>query len=90
MESTRAKFTRSRREWTLTIEYLSWDDVALLDQFVQTTVQYGALAFIFPDLRNPQNPQQYVVRFSKLPEYTDSGWVEDGYRQNLTFELREV
>jgi len=46
--------------------------------------------FLFPDPRDPKNPQNYQVRFSTLPAYTDSGNVEGEFRQDCTFTIREV
>ena len=90
MVTTRAKFTRQRRAWTVTIENLHPNDIARLDEFVRNTAVFGAAIFLFPDNRDPRNPQQYTVRFSKIPEYTDVGWVDNANRQNTTFELKEV
>ena len=90
MEICRAKFTRERRQWTVTLEHLTQNDKAMLRQFVTITVQYGAGIFFFPDNRDPLNPQNYMVRFSKLPEGIDEGWVLDQQRTRVGFELREV
>lgn len=90
MESTRPRFTRLRRMFSVSLDFLTADDKAALDQFYQKTVVYGSLPFTLADPRNAENPQTYVVRFSKLPSYTDAGWVEDGYRFNCTFEAREI
>ncbi len=90
MESTRAKFTRRRREWAVEIDFLTNDDWRALEQFVQTTVVYGAGIFQFRDRRDADNPVTLTVRFSKIPGYTDAGWSVDEFRQNCTFELREV
>ena len=90
MEDTRARFTRRRRSWTVTIEFLSNDDWNTLELWVQTVAVYGANIFFFPDNRDPANPQQLMVRLAKLPEYTDAGWAQDQFRQHCTFEIREV
>lgn len=90
MQTTRAKFTRQRRTWTVTIENLSFNDVARLDDFVRNVAVYGASIFYFPDRRDPRHPLQYAVRFSKMPEYTDVGWIVESNRQNTTFEIKEV
>ena len=90
MESTRAKFTRRRREWSVEIEFLTNGDWRVLEQFVQTNVVYGAGIFIFPDDRDAQNPAQLTVRFSKIPTYTDAGWAMDEFRQHCTLDIREV
>ncbi len=90
MESARARFTRLRRTFSCSLDFLTADDKAVLDQFYQRTVVYGSLAFTLSDPRNAENPQTYIVRFAKLPSYTDAGWVDDQYRYNATFEVREV
>ena len=90
MQTTRAKFTRQRRTWAVTIENLHPNDVARLDEFVRNVAVFGAAIFLFPDRRDPRNPQEYVVRFSKMPEYTDVGWVVESNRQNTSFEIKEV
>ena len=90
METTRAKFTRRRRQYSVSIDLLTPADVQLLEQFVENIVTYGALPFIFFDHRDPTNPLQLLVRFSVLPAFTDCGWVAGFFRQNCTFELREV
>jgi hypothetical protein len=90
METTRAKFTRPRRQWTVTIEFLSATDKIRLQDFVEDIAVYGANIFRFPDFRDATNPVWYSVRFSKLPNYEDEGWVEDTFRSSTTFEIREV
>lgn len=90
MESTRAKFTRRRREFAFEFEFLTNDDWRALEQFVQTTVVYGAGIFLFPDNRDAKNPVQLTVRFSKIPTYTDAGWSVGEFRQHCSFEIREV
>lgn len=96
MESTRARWTRVRRTFSVTIDLLPYSDKRTLDAFYQITLQYGALPFVYTDVRDLENPQNYTVRFSTLPHYTDAGFIQnDGtnpanYRQNCTFEIREV
>jgi hypothetical protein len=90
MESTRAKFTRRRRQWTVAIDFLTPTDITTLDNFIENIAVYGAAIFLFEDLRDPRNPATLTVRFSVLPSYTDAGWVEGFFRQNTSFELREV
>lgn len=90
MVSTRARFTRRRRQWTVALDFLTNDDMRALDLWVQNVVVYGANIFFFPDNRDPTSPQQLMVRFSKLPEYTDAGWAQDQFRQHCTFTLDEV
>lgn len=90
MESTRARFTRRRRQWAVVIEFLTNQEWRTLEIWVQNTAVYGANIFFFPDARDPENPEQLMVRFSKLPEYSDAGWIEGEFRQNCAFELREV
>ena len=90
MESSRAQYTRARREWDVTLEFLSPNDIQLLENFIEKTARFGQNIFIFPDRRDPLNPRFLHVRFSKLPSDTDTGWVEDAYRQTFTFSIREV
>ena len=91
MESSRAKFTRRRRTWATTIEGLTNDDWRTLEQFVTSdAIQYGAGMFYFLDTRDPTHPEELLVRFSKIPEYTDAGWIEGELCQNAAFELKEV
>jgi hypothetical protein len=89
MESTRARYTRRRRQWDVTIDHLTPADIALLDSFVTTVAVYGAQIFTFPEYRF-YNPAGYQVRFSALPAYSDDGNVEGQFRQNCTFQIREV
>ncbi len=90
MVSTRARFTRRRRSWDVEIQFLTNDDWRALEQFVQVTVVYGAGIFFFTDRRDAQNPAQLTVRFSKIPTYTDAGWIQNQYTQNCTFSIEEV
>lgn len=90
METTRARFTRRRRTWTGSRKALTPADKDRLDRFVQNIAVYGANIFLYRDNRDRRNPQTYMVRFSVLPRWSDAGWVEGEYRQNLTFEIREV
>ena len=90
MESTRARSTRQRRQWSVSIDLLTPADVEQLQEFVVRKAVYGANAFFFADQRDPKNPQSYRVRFATIPAYTDAGHVEGEFRQNCTFELREV
>lgn len=90
METTRAKFTRRRREWSVTIDFLTWADVNFLDLFVENVAVYGANIFLFSDERDKHSPKILTVRFSELPKFDDADWVQDQFRQNCTFALREV
>jgi hypothetical protein len=90
METTRAKFTRRRRKWSVTIDFLTNDDWTRLETFVQQDAVYGAQIFIFPDNRDPRNPQSLCVRFDPVPTYTDAGFVGTEFRQNAAFGLSEV
>ena len=89
METSRAKFTRPRRQYTVTFEHMTWADVAKLRYFVEKVAVYGANSFFFTDSRNKRNPVQLLVRFSKLPTEDDEDWVADQFRQKIDFELRE-
>ncbi|HZL20546.1 MAG TPA: hypothetical protein VFG23_22635 [Polyangia bacterium] len=90
METTRAKFTRVRRQWSVAIDFLTPADVAILENFVVKQAVYGANIFLFPDQRDPRNPVWYKVRFATIPSFSDAGNVEGEFRQNCTFEIREV
>lgn len=93
MEATRARWTRNRRTWSMSIALITPEDKEALDAFytdMKTGAAYGALPFLIVDPRNQENPQTYIVRFYSLPKYTDAGWVEGCYRQNVTFQVREV
>ena len=90
MESTRARYTRQRRQFAVSIDALTPADVDALDGFVDYVVVFGALPFLFHDERDPLTPVWRTVRFSTLPAYADAGSVNGEFRQNCTFELREV
>ena len=90
LETTRAKFTRSRREYAVTLEHMTWADVEKLRYFVENVAIFGAKIFYFTDKRNKRKPAQLMVRFSKLPTEDDEDWVSDQFRQKITFDLREV
>ena len=90
METTRAKFTRLRRQYTVTYENLTNRDTRRLRDFVEKVAVAGANAFWITDNRDKQNPAQLLVRFSKLPAEDDAGYVVDQLRQQITFEVREV
>lgn len=90
MENCRPRFTRLRRTFACALDFLTADDKAALDQFYQKTVAYGSLPFTLADPRSATNPQTYIVRFSKLPTYTDASWIDDGFRYNCAFEAREM
>jgi hypothetical protein len=90
METTRAKFTRLRRQYTVTFENLTNADVAALRDFVENVAVAGANIFWITDNRDRTNPKQLMVRFSKLPSDDDAGWVQDQLRQTCMFEVREV
>jgi hypothetical protein len=97
IETSRARFTRVRRTFSMSIKLLAAVDKDALDLFYQTTVMYGALPFLISDPRNLENPQTYLVRFAALPKFTDAGWHSgdgkgnaEGFRYNCTFQVREV
>lgn len=90
MESTRARYTRARRTWDVTINLITPADKDTLTTFVEKQAVFGANFFGFPDSRDPANPQTYRVRFSTIPAYTDAGNVEGEFRQNTNFSIREV
>ena len=97
METTRARFTRSRRNFNVAIDYLTADDKQAINDFKRITVNYGALPFLLSDPRNLENPETYTVRFASMPKFVDADWIaEDSlgndaqYRYNCTFSVREV
>ncbi len=97
MESTRARYLRRRRQYSVSIDFLTNEDKEILDHFVEKIAVYGANIFILHDTkRNPKKPLQLFCRFSTLPSFTDAGWIqgcgydEGEYRQNCTFQVREV
>lgn len=90
MVATRARYTRTYRKWGVSIDFMTPADKRRLDAFVEKKVKFGALIFLFPDVRDPKHPENYKVRFSTLPAYIDTGFVDGYYRQNCTFELEEV
>jgi hypothetical protein len=89
MSSSRARFTRRRRKWAVTIDMLTLADQTTLENFVVNTAVYGAVLFTFPDTR-PATPVTLTVRFEVLPSYTDCGFVYGEFRQNCSFEIGEV
>lgn len=90
METTRAKFTRRRRKWSVTIDFLTPDDSTTLETFVQEDAVYGSEIFTFADERDPRNLVTLIVRFDPVPTYTDAGNVGGEFRQNASFGLSEV
>lgn len=100
IETTRARWTRNRRTFSMSLKLLTAGDKATLDAFYTDTKAgsgFGALPFTVADPRNLENPQIYLVRFATLPKYVDAGWVgaddrgnNEGYRWNCTFQVREV
>src|SRR5580704_2283718 len=64
MESTRAKFTRPRRQYTVTYEALTNADIVALRFFVDNVAVAGANIFWFTDNRDKKNPKQLMVRFA--------------------------
>ena len=90
METTRAKFTRLRREYTVTYENLTNVDIVRVEEFVEVVAVAGANAFWVTDNRDKHNPRQRLVRFSKLHTDEDAGYVVDQLRQQITFDVREV
>jgi len=90
METSRARFTRRRRQFDVSIEHLTPADKTTLEDFVETDAVFGALSFNFPDNRDPANPVSLNVRFSTIPSYVEAGNEEGVFRQNCTFQIREV
>jgi hypothetical protein len=91
MVQTRPRYTRRRRTWSVTIEYLTPADVATLDEWVANVAVDGANIFLFPDpYSDPHNPSTYTVRFSTIPAYEDAGFLAGLPRQTCKFELAEV
>jgi hypothetical protein len=90
MEATRARYSRPRRQWDVSIKALTPDDVDTLQDFVTNVANFGAVNFTYTDERDPRNPRQYNVRFSSLPKYTDGGNIKGVFCQDCTFQIREV
>lgn len=99
MESTRARNTRRRRTFSMSIDLMGEADKLALDAFVtdmQNGSAFGALPFMVTDPRFQINPQTYIVRFASLPKYSDVGFIgagretPAGYRFNCTFQVREI
>ncbi len=93
MEATRARWTRNRRTFSMSIDLITPEDKRALDTFytdMKTGAAFGARPFLVADPRDQENPQTYLVRFYSLPKYVDAGWVEGFYRYNVSFQVREV
>lgn len=99
IETTRARTTRFRRTFSMSIDLMGEDDKLALDGFMRdmkTGAAGGALPFLISDPRYQANPQTYLVRFASLPKYVDAGWIAAdpltpaGYRFNCTFQVREI
>jgi hypothetical protein len=90
MSSSRARYTRRRRKWSVTIDMLTLADQTALEDFVVNTAVFGAVLFTFLDTRNTASPETLTVRFEVLPSYTDCGFVSGEFRQNASFEIGEV
>lgn len=90
METTRARYTRRRRKWSVNIDFLTNADWLALEDFVVNTAVYGAVIFTFQDTRVPASPVTLTVRFETIPSYTDAGWQVGEFRQNCSFEIGEV
>jgi len=88
MEGKRRRFTRRRRQWDVSIDLLTEDDLFALERFLD---QVDAdTPFLFADPRFPEHKPVYNVRFETMPNYSDTGNVEGEFRQNCTFTIREV
>ena len=90
MESSRARFTRMRREYNVAIDLLTPEDKIELEDFRDLEAVAGANIFTFADNRDPNNPQVLTVRFSKIPDFTEAGWHDGSFRYNCSFQLRSV
>ena len=99
METTRARSTRQRRTFSMSIDLMGEADKVALDAFftdMKLGAAFGALPFYVTDPRYLINPQVYLVRFASLPKYVDCGWIgadsqtPAGWRWNCTFQVREV
>lgn len=89
MVSTRARYTRRRRKWAVTIDMLTQADKTALETFVVNTAVFGAVLFTFIDTR-PATPVTLTVNFTVLPSYTDCGFIYGEFRENCSFEIGEV
>jgi hypothetical protein len=97
METTRARFTRSRRTFNVALDLLTGTDKLTIDNFKNITVNFGALPFLLCDPRNAENPQTYIVRFATMPKFVDANWIAEDdqgnaaqYRYNCSFSVREI
>lgn len=100
IETSRARFTRLRRTFSMAIDLITPDDKAAIQTFVtdmQHGAAFGALPFIVTDPRNLASPDTYLVRFASLPKFVDAGWYNGdgkgnapGFRFNCTFQVREI
>jgi len=63
---SRARFTTTKKKWTMSYNNLTEADKLLLDAF-QTTVMVGALTFTWT---NPRDDIAYTVRFAEPLDYT--------------------
>jgi hypothetical protein len=99
IETTRARWTRNRRTFSMSLSLLTEDDKAAIDTFytdMRGGSAYGALPFLVTDKRYLESPPAYLVRFVTLPKYSGPVWIDnDGthaaaYRWNCTFQVREV
>lgn len=85
-EITRARNSRTRREWTVHYTAMSAADWATLETFVMTTVNMGAGIFVWT---HPADSTTHNVRFSVAPA-TATLWLRQAVGYSVQFTLREV
>lgn len=64
---TRPRFTRARRKFIITYEFLTPTDKATLETFYRTSCNYGASLF---NWTHPESLTVYIVKFAKPISYT--------------------
>ena len=68
-EKTRARYTRSRRNWAIRFENVTAEDKAAIETFHDTTVGHGADSFSWT---HPTTAEVVTVRFGSRPKYVNT------------------
>lgn len=85
---TAPRYLRLRETFKINFRYCSAEDKRVLKDFIKDVG--GWAPFHWTDNRDPHNPDDYIVRFSKLPTIKDDDYVDGGKSYKFSFEVTEL
>ena len=85
---TAPRFLRLRQTFKINFRFCTKEDRRVFKDFIKEVG--GWTPFHWTDNREPTDPQDCLVRFSKLPTIKDDDWADGAKSYKFSFEVTEI